>query len=574
MTTSTEVRTIYRLSSVTPTLEAMLDVFDATSLDRRGADVHFPELIGVPAVYITCGMESAEASWCAPMARTTGIEVTQSVRRTAAVLLLAVDGTVYGIGCDQGYRLVPDHLKDKRFGLSFVIRQMDPAMVRGAVSKTLGQARTDISLVPGGAPVPLLGIRDHSRIVRSLGGYLDGVPLTRSRYSRGKAVSAQGGCGLKIALGIEPGELISDLRAVAAICSEDVPHQELEFVDRIVPVDDSATTEALDRALDERLGFPADERITVSVPSGHHEAYAEATTYLIRINSTDPRRSNSFDLNYALGRARLAPPGRRLAVLREGTVTLARDRRAKAVDALAVTDALSWLEAEVSLGPRRFFLLEGEWYEVGSTYVEESRATVAALLPRVPSVAMPAWDSGESENAYNNRVADERPGWLCLDTKNITNPLRSTDQIEICDLLMPDGTLVLVKRAGGSGPLSHLFSQARVAVELLQESAQARAQFTAKVARLSKGKLALPADFTPKRIILAMLLKNRDSLTPESIFGFSQITIAQTAKVLAARGVTIEVVGIPEGGTDTHPVLSLRNRRGSPRQSFPNADAG
>lgn len=186
MTTNTEVRTIYRLSSVAPTPEAMLDVFDAEALDRRGADVHFPDLIGVPAVYITCGMEIDEAAWCAPMARTTGITVTESVRRTAAVLLLAVDGTVYGIGCDQGYRLIPDHLKDKRFGLSFVIRQMDPTMIRGVVSKSLGLARTDISLVPGGAPAPLLGIRDHSRIVRSLGGYLDGMPLTRSRYARGR----------------------------------------------------------------------------------------------------------------------------------------------------------------------------------------------------------------------------------------------------------------------------------------------------------------------------------------------------------------------------------------------------
>jgi len=137
-----------------------------------------------------------------------------------------------------------------------------------------------------------------------------------------------------------------------------------------------------------------------------------------------------------------------------------------------------------------------------------------------------------------------------MDTKNVANPLRPRDQVEICDLLTPDDTLILVKRAGGSGPLSHLFSQARVAVELLQESARVRSEFTAKVARLSRGARLLPDDYTPKRIVLAMLLKNRTSLTPDSVFGFSQITIAQTAKALAARGVTVEVIGIPEGGTD------------------------
>ncbi|TXS71317.1 TIGR04141 family sporadically distributed protein [Streptomyces sp. sk2.1] len=544
MASNTAVRTVYRLTGVAPTPEAMLDALDPELLDRFDADLYLPDALGVPAVYVTCGMEHGEAPWCEPMARTTGITVAENVRRTAAVLLLAVDGTVYAIGCDQGYRLVPDRLKDKRFGLSFAIRQMDPNMIRGAVSQSLGQARTDISLVPSGAPVPLLGLREHSRVVRSLGGYLDDLPLTRSRYTRGKAVSAQGGCGLRIALGIEPEALLSDLRTISRICREDIPHQELEFVDHIVPVTDPAALDALDRQLDDRLGRPADGRISSVVPSDHHAAYAEATVYMTRINSTDAWCSDDFDLGYVLMRARLAPPGRRLRVLREGTVTLARDRRATPT----VTSALAWLEAESSLGSRRFFLLEGEWYEGGAAYVVESRATVAALFSPTPSVSMPAWLKGESENAYNNRVADEeRPGWLCLDTRNVTNPLRSRDQVEICDLLMPDGTLVLVKRAGGSGPLSHLFSQARVAVELLQESARVRAEFVAKVARISGGGRVLPDDFTPRRIILAMLLKNRESLTPDSVFGFSQITISQTAKALAARGVAVEVVGIPEG---------------------------
>ncbi|RPE44393.1 uncharacterized protein (TIGR04141 family) [Streptomyces sp. Ag109_O5-1] len=544
MASNTAVRTVYRLSAAAPTTDAMLNALDAELLDSLGAEPHFPDVLGVPAVFVTCGIEHTEAPWCEPMSRTTGIMVTENVRRTAAVLLLAVDGTVYAIGCDQGYRLIPEHLKDQRFGLSFAIRQMDPNMIREAVSKSLGQARTDISLVPGGAPVPLLGIRDHSRIVRSLGGYLDDLPLTRSRYTRGKAVSAQGGRGLRIALGVEPEALLADLRAITRICREDIPHSELEFVDHIVPVSDTSTLDALDKALDGRLGRPAEGDISVSVPFGHHTAYAEATAYLTQVNSPGALRSEDFDLDYLLTRARLAPPGRRLKALRDGTVTLAKDRRAGTADTLAVTSALTWLETGIPLGARRFFLMDGEWYEAGSAYVEECRATVAALFPPSPSVSLPAWADGESENAYNNRVADDRPGWLCLDTRNVSNPLRPRDQVEICDLLMPDGTLILVKRAGGSGPLSHLFSQARVAVELLQESAQVRTEFTTKVARLSGGEILLPDHFTPKRIVLGVLLKNRENLTAESVFGFSQITIAQTAKALAARGVTVEVIGI------------------------------
>ncbi|MFE1361471.1 TIGR04141 family sporadically distributed protein [Streptomyces harbinensis] len=547
MTPNTVVRTVYQLPHVLPTPEAMLDALDIDQLHRLGADLHLPETLGVPAVYVTCGMEQSEASWCETMARTTGISVRESVRRSAALLLVGVDGTVYAIGCDQGYRLIPESLKDQRFGLSFAIRQMNPEAIREAVSHSLGQARTDISLVPGGAPVPLLGIRDHSRIVRRLGGRLDGVPLTRARYARGQAVSAQGGRGLNIALGVEPDALISDLRAIDRICREDIPHPELEFVDHIVPVNDGTTGAALDQALDERLGGLTDGHISAAVPHGLHADYTEATVYVTRINSAEGRRSDDFDLDYVLERARLTTPGRRLEALRGGTVTLARDRYSGSVDTLAVTSALNWLEAGVSLGSRRFFLMDGDWYEAGSSYVEECRAALAALFPSSPSISLPPWREDESENCYNNRVADERLGWLCLDTKNIANPVRPRDQVEICDLLLPDGTLVLVKRASASAPLSHLFNQARVAVELLQESADARERFCTRVRRLSRGTRVIPEDFTPKRVLLAILLKGREILTPNSIYGFSQIAMAQTTKALAGRGVAVEVIGIPCG---------------------------
>jgi hypothetical protein len=49
-------------------------------------------------------------------------------------------------------------------------------------------------------------------------------------------------------------------------------------------------------------------------------------------------------------------------------------------------------------------------------------------------------------------------------------------------------------------------------------------------------------------------LQNRVGLSPDSVFGCSQITIAQTAKALAARGVAVEVIGIPEGGAEALPL--------------------
>ncbi|MFJ9978352.1 TIGR04141 family sporadically distributed protein [Streptomyces cyaneofuscatus] len=67
---------------------------------------------------------------------------------------------------------------------------------------------------------------------------------------------------------------------------------------------------------------------------------------------------------------------------------------------------------------------------------------------------------------------DRRLGRLVLlDCKTIPNPAKPSDQIEICDFLTRDDTIVLVKQARGSGALSHLYNQARVAVEVLHDSA-------------------------------------------------------------------------------------------------------
>ncbi|MFI7382322.1 TIGR04141 family sporadically distributed protein [Streptomyces sp. NPDC049813] len=545
MTAHTAVRTIYRLGTVSPTPEAMFEALDHEQLDRLGAELHQPEVLGVPAVYLTYGKEEPADTWCAPNARTTGIPVFEPVRRTGALLLLAVDGQVYAVTCGNGYRLVPDALKDKRFGLRFAIRMIDPRHISGAVTKALGRPRTDISLVPTGASVPALGIRDQARVVRHLGGHLDDVPLTRSRHANGRACTAQGGVGLRLPLGVEPADLVEDLRTITRVCQGDSPHPELEFVDHIVPVTDALTRAALDTALDRLLGAPPDGRISFSVPLDLHGAYAEATAYRTRIGSTDAFVSDAFDLSYVLTRARIRRSGTRLAAMRDGTVTLHRDPSPRYSTPLATTYALDWIQADISLGSRKYCLLDGEWYELGVGYLESVREGLRRIFIDAAVYGLPPWPGAANERTYNRAVVKAQPDWLFLDGEFINNPLKRTDRVEICDLLTPDGTLILVKQAESSASFSHLLGQAQVAVDLLLNSFEARAQFIRRVTQDSGGRIKLPDDFTPRRLVLAVRHKSGRTVTPDSLFAFSQITLHQTVRDLAARGVYVEVVPVP-----------------------------
>ncbi|RNG28929.1 TIGR04141 family sporadically distributed protein [Streptomyces botrytidirepellens] len=543
-TSGTSKRTLYRLTGVAPTVDAMFDVLDPTRLVAVDAELHVPEeWLGVPALLVTGSFEQPVASWCGEINRTTGCEVSRPVNRSAGLLMLAVDGEVYAIGYDQGFRLVPDRVKDRRFGLSFVIRRVDPAQIRDMVSHTPGGGRTDITLVPGGAPVWSLGVQEHAQIVRRLGGRLDGIELTIAQDDRTKISSVDGGTGLRMRLGVDAPDLVADIRAIARVLRDEAPAPELEFVEHIVPVKDGDLVTRLEGRVDDMLGEVPDGRIAVAVPSDHWDDYGAAQAFATKVHSLEARLTDDFSLEYLLNRARVQRAGTRFAALRDGTVTLYAHTRAEKGDVIWTSSVLRWIEAEVTLGARRFFLLDGQWYEIGEAYLEAIRSQVARLITGTPSVDLPAWVLGDKERDYNESVPDLRPGYVCFDRDNVRTALHRGNGVEICDLLSPDDVLVMVKRAKGSDALSHLFGQAVVAVQALLHSPEAGDGFARKVAAARPGR-PLPEGFRPSRVVFAILLKDGIDLTADTLFPFSQVTLVQTAKIMEAWGVAVEVIGI------------------------------
>uniref|UniRef100_A0AAU3HUP6 TIGR04141 family sporadically distributed protein n=1 Tax=Streptomyces sp. NBC_01393 TaxID=2903851 RepID=A0AAU3HUP6_9ACTN len=543
-TSSTSKRTLYRLTGVAPTVDAMFDVLAPERLEAVDAELHFPEeRLGIPALLVTGSFEQSVASWCGEINRTTGCEVSRPVNRSAGLLMLAVDGEVYAIGYDQGFRLVPDRVKDRRFGLSFVIRRVDPAQIRDLVSHTPGGGRTDITLVPGGTPVWSLGVQEHAQIVRRLGGQLDGMQLTIGQDNRTKISSVEGGTGLRMRLGVDAADLVADIRAIARVLRDEAPSPALEFVEHIVPIKDDGLVTRLEERLDDMLGEPPDGRIAVAVPSDHWDDYGAAQAFATKVHSLEARLTDDFSLEYVLNRARVQRAGTRFAALRDGTVTLHAHTRAEKGDVIWTSSVLRWIEAEVALGARRFFLLDGQWYEIGQAYLEAIRSQVERLITDTPSVDLPAWVLGDKERDYNESVPDLRPGYVCFDRDNVRTALHRGNGVEICDLLSPDDVLVMVKRAKGSDALSHLFGQAVVAVQTLLHSPEAVDRFARKVATTRPGR-ALPEGFRPSKVVFAILLKNGTVLTADTLFPFSQVTLVQTAKMLEAWGVAVEVTGI------------------------------
>jgi uncharacterized protein (TIGR04141 family) len=506
------------------------------------------ELAGAPAVLAHAREQAQIPDWCADLRLTTGVQLGYETVRAGAVLFVVVDGVLYAVTYGAGSSWLDDAVKDRSFGLAVVIRCVDPNEIVDAVRRRPGaRGRTDATLVPRGTPVWLLGINRYAELVRKLGGRTTDVQLTHSRLGS-RSVTVEGSAGIRMPFGLEPAHLVADIRAIAEVLSTQPARPDLAFVENIVPVTVQATLEELDRCLDTLLAGRGEARqsLSLAVPIAALDEFRRARLFQVRVGGLLSNPVEQVALEDILRRARWQPDGRRVERLRAGRVEMFASSDGS--DPLGSTRALSWIEAQVSLGARRFVLVEGEWFELGATYLAQLRQDVERLLSRGSgSVGLPAWrrtaDGYGEEKDYNDRVATGDPRYLRMDRRLVqTLPGRSSG-IEICDLLGPDDELIHVKKASGSAPLSHLFAQALVSAEALFQQAEVRAEFGRLVAAHGHGR-TVPGDFVPKKIIFGILLKDGEELTVDTLFPFAQVALCQTVLALEGRGVVVEVVGI------------------------------
>ena len=135
---------------------------------------------------------------------TTGLDVAYTDCRSAGVLLLEVDQVAYAMTYGNGHLLVPDELKDQRFGLRFLVRRLDCGQVNDLVRRRAhARGRTDSTLVPAGAPVWTLGIAENVEIIRRIGGRAKDLKVTFSSADN-RPVNVEGSVGLRMRFGVEP----------------------------------------------------------------------------------------------------------------------------------------------------------------------------------------------------------------------------------------------------------------------------------------------------------------------------------------------------------------------------------
>ncbi len=197
-----------------------------------------------------------------------------------------------------------------------------------------------------------------------------------------------GGVGLRIRLATDPDKLVADIRIIAEVLDRE-RIADLEFADRMRPLQDTDTVARLDDDLEMMLSSNVDEvghRLSSVVPMGLADAIDDVRAFKVRLNGGS-RRETEVTAENLLNRAHILRPGTRLQTFREGRISAYADDGCNHL--LGGTKAIEWLEAVTIIDDRHFALVDGHWYEINVDYQERLRRRSANCSRSGPTWVCP-----------------------------------------------------------------------------------------------------------------------------------------------------------------------------------------
>ncbi|MEV0805035.1 DUF6119 family protein [Micromonospora sp. NPDC050200] len=535
---------VYQLERVPPTVDGLHDAVDHRYLRKHDFAIEERLVAGAPALLVHGTVPRERADWCDVLASLTGETIDLGFSSGGAALLIAVDDHVYALAYGTvGRHMIDLDLANTGFGIGFAVRSLAPDEIKQVRRRVFGTTgRVDRNMVPGGQHIRMYGIDKWGEIVGQVCGRAFNPNLTVCRSTR-KTTLVEGSDALRIHLGVEPENLLADLREINRVCKQEAPFEDLEFITQIrpVPARDPRLSE-LEKQLDRLLASPEPDEIGLAVPGRVFSEFERIQSYKLRVprSGLRPARLSELTLADILAQTSGVPDGERWASLCNGRITLYAD---SAGEEIGSTAASRWVTAQLAHGTSQLLLHEGGWYEIGDRHREFLRDEIKQILARPASVALPAWTADLPEEADYNAHAAKVCGLTLLDRRLLRTGQHHRG-IEACDLLGPDDELIHVKRAKGSSPLSHLFAQGEVSVDALRYEADARAALV-KMVRQQPSARAIGLDFRPRKVIYAIALGSGKALTVDSLFTFAQVALYRAMKSLRNEGVEVEVVGIP-----------------------------
>ncbi|WP_336706506.1 DUF6119 family protein [Oerskovia sp. USHLN155] len=466
-----------------------------------------------------------------------GLQGVQSAS-ASGLLVLKVDNHMFALTFGYGRTFLNQAKIERRFGLKVALNLIDERQIRSLDTKKFDEMVVSTNTQTSRTTeLPTFGVDILRDILRAVTGSApDG-----SRYK-----SVSGADALVLGVDTPVSDLPALLRDLYIHYTATKYQDAFGWVDQLAEVRNPTLVEALDQLMVDQLKVGVTDSTHMAMPENLE--WEDIEHFVI----TPTRRQTQFD-ELDLD-AYIAVPATKSGEL---TVDLLKKRKVsvkfiRGEDPVTKWSVYQCLVSEQRVEGKLYALVEGRWFEVADSLVNQVDAAVSALPSA--TVALPPGRPGEPEGDYNARAAAASPDLTLLD-KRLVAPDGATTKIEFCDLISKDGSLIHVKRKSRSSTLSHLFAQGHVSAESLVDG-PLRDQVRAAI-KISAGsadpsawlELIPPNGSDPARekvtVTYAVIANSRASGVEWLPF-FSRLTLMQTVRDLNRLGFTrIALARIP-----------------------------
>lgn len=440
---------------------------------------------------------------------------------TGAVWLIRVAGRCFALSFGYGRHLLKDGKIEERFGLKVVLNSIAHDKLLSMDSRSLDSSGRQVrEQATRESDASTFGIDIDRDLLRAATGTPTDQQLG-ARLSGKDCLTASATCKLA--------DIPDLLRRYLAQYQSTAYQSHFGWVDHIAEVSDKSLVHSLDDELCRYIEARASEA-WLAVPEVIDWSDTAGFDYL---RKRDGIQSDLYLPHF-------------VDSLREGTTLTVELLKRKQVRQLRLVDdavANRWsvydcIQAEVEFNGALYMLSNRRWFRVSKDYVGEVDNYISSQVTP-PPWSLPDYNH-KTEGDYNTHVRDSDPAnWYCLDADNIFHG-GGNSQVEFCDLLGLDRTLVYVKRYSGSAPLSHLFAQGALSGELLLRDSAFREKVRKKLSGskwvgLIPVSRVDPAKFT---LVYAIISASQNSLR---LPFFSRVTFREAHRRLSGFGYTVHL---------------------------------
>lgn len=527
--------TLYRLTGLAQLSDAIRNKY----LESGNFGSSVTSVGGREALVVSGLMATERVKWAANLYGLTGEDVDIG-NQTAAGVLLIRDGDdhAWALSYGMGFQLLDQNYFDAGFGQRIAIRVADPNELSSLTRATLDQrARVDRSSIPSGDHLRGFGFGELGELVTRFVGKARVPGLT----DPAEFIKVRGADALSLPLGKRQDQLISDLDVLTGVLSRPVvpglePLEQLTMLKH-----DPGLVSTLDEYLEDAIESPEDKMIGLSWP--HEQIDENGTPNAFHLSGVGRQAAGPHDdlpsLEQLLSVLRNSPPGQRVDRARRIKVSLLGDDDGEqSIPLSRAIPVRKWLAFETKHEGRRYFLHNGNWYLMDEDYAAKLRRQTKEILSVPAGFSMPDWPAGMVEADYNTMAATKLGG-LLLDVKLLRTELHGHG-IEVCDILLPDGTLVHVKKIRRSDAASHHIAQALVSADALSYDEEARKGFADLIVRQG-GDPGWQSRHL-RRVVLAMARPG--VISEQTLMTFAQVTLARGIAPLRARGIEVCILPI------------------------------